>query len=112
MPVLFLSALLVLFPVSESIADSKIYVSSEQWARTRSVNSFIGIAGLKKIIERMDKNKSMIIGIHYPGGESGQLWAQQFRNRLVALGVASNRIKLIHGASRENHLGISIGERP
>ena len=89
--------------------NSKVTVSSEMWARVNSTGKFIKITGLKKLVEELNSNEAVVLDINYAGGEAGQLWAQQFQNRLIALGIDSSRIYLVQGAAATNRL--EIGSR-
>jgi len=94
-------------------AGTSITVSAEQWARVSSASDFMAIPGLKSLVDPVtgDKKASrQVLEIHYAGGESGQLWAQQVRNRLVGLGLESNRIELVQGVSVADQLQISTRE--
>lgn len=90
-------------------ADTPISITTEQWARVDSPAEFVGIPGLKELVVGLDKDKRNVIEVHYAGGESGQLWAQQFRNRLVGLGVDSDRIELLQSSIELNVLQVKAG---
>ncbi len=95
--------------VPARVLADEVRVTSEQWERIRTVGEFVTIPGLKQLIMQMNDEKKSILDIHYPGGEGGQLWARQFQNRLVALGLGSNRIQLVQGVSSPGELQINIG---
>lgn len=90
-------------------ADDPVSITTEQWARVDSTGELIGIPGLSKLVAGLDQDKRYVIEVHYAGGESGQLWAQQFRNRLVGLGVDSDRIELLQGSVELNVLQLKAG---
>jgi len=99
--------------VPVAAAGSSISISAEQWARVSSASDFMAIPGLKSLVDPVvgDKDASrQVLEIHYAGGESGQLWAQQVRNRLVGLGLESSRIELMQGVSVADQLQISTRE--
>lgn len=43
---------------------------------------------------RLAEAADAVLEIAFPGGEEGRLWAGDLRDRLVALGLESNRIQL------------------
>lgn len=99
--------------VPVSAAGPTITISAEQWARVNSASDFMAIPGLKSLVDPEVEGKSagrQVLEIHYAGGESGQLWAQQVRNRLVGLGLESSRIELMQGVSVADQLQISTRE--
>jgi len=99
--------------VPVSAAATSITISAEQWARVNSASDFMAIPGLKSLVDPVVDGKNAkrpVLEIHYAGGESGQLWAQQVRNRLVGLGLESSRIELMQGVSVADQLQISARE--
>lgn len=89
--------------------SSRVSVTSEMWARVNSTAKFMNITGLKELVDELNSSEAAVLDINYAGGEAGQLWAQQFRNRLIALGIDGSRINLIQGAEFTNRL--EIGSR-
>lgn len=71
----------------------------------------MAIGGLGALVTEFNQQAASTINIHYQGGENGLLWAQQFRNRLVALGVESRRIQLVQGVPHDNTLVIELQEQ-
>jgi len=104
--VVILSAVLLHAPQMLFADNSRVSVSSETWARIGTTTEFMEIAGLQKLVEEMNNNAEAVLEIHFAGGETGQLWAQQFRNRLIALGIESSRIILAQGGTTKDRLQI------
>ena len=96
--------------IGVSKAGSDVVVSSEQWSRISSPEEFMSIAGLRELITEFNQQPQSVLNIHYQGGENGLLWAQQFQNRLVALGIDSERIQLVQGVPNANTLLIGLQE--
>lgn len=96
-------------------AETSLVVTNEQWSRVRGADEFMAIPGLKELVGMLDQSsndsKQTVLEIRYAGGEDGQLWARQVRNRLVGLGIESNRIELVQGVSSANQLEISLESR-
>ena len=105
LPVVFF---LVFADVSK--AGSDVVVSSEQWSRISSAEEFMSIAGLRELIAEFNQQPQSVLNVHYQGGENGLLWAQQFQNRLVALGIDSKRIQMVQGVPNANMLLIGLQE--
>jgi hypothetical protein len=96
--------------IGVSKAGSDVVVSSELWSRISSPEEFMSIAGLRELITEFNQQPQSVLNIHYQGGENGLLWAQQFQNRLVALGIDSERIQLVQGVPNANTLLIGLQE--
>jgi len=97
-------------PVS---AGTSISISAEQWARVQSAADFMAIPGLKALVDSIADNQNRnkrVLEIHYAGGENGQLWAQQVRNRLVGLGLDSSGIEMLQGGAVAGQLQINARE--
>ena len=107
---LFLVMVLVLACGSARAASGDVSVTAEQWSRVSSPAEFMAIDGLREIIAELNQQPGSILNIHYQGGENGLLWAQQFRNRLVALGIESSRIQLVQGVPNNNTLVVELQE--
>lgn len=105
-------SLMLLLLAPPALADGKLNISSEQWARISTVADFMNIAGLREMVSILNQNHQAELDIHYAGGESGQLWAQQFRNRMIGLGIEGNRIQLVQGVSQPSYLEIRLRARP
>jgi len=103
---------LVFFLVFSGVskAGSDVVVSSEQWSRISTAEEFMSIAGLRELITGFNQQTQSILNIHYQGGENGLLWAQQFQNRLVALGIDSKRIQLVQGVPDSSTLRVGLQE--
>lgn len=96
---------------TSAIAASRdVSITAEQWSRVSSPTEFMSIDGLREIITELNQQPGSTLNIHYQGGENGLLWAQQFRNRLVALGIESNRIQLVQGVPNNNTLVVELQE--
>ena len=105
-----LSAVFFFVLVNVSKAGSDVVVSSEQWSRISSAEEFMSIAGLRELITEFNQQPQSVLIVHYQGGENGLLWAQQFQNRLVALGIDSQRIQMVQGVPDANMLLIGLQE--
>jgi hypothetical protein len=108
----FLAVTVILISTSVKAAANDVSVTAEQWSRISSPKAFMAIGGLRDLVTDFNQQTASTLQIHYQGGENGLLWAQQFRNRLVALGIESSRIQLVQGATKNNTLVIGLQENP
>ena len=108
--------LLAVFVVVQSFGvcasgSGDVRITAEQWSRVSSPAEFKAIEGLGALIAVINQQPATDLTIHYRGGESGLLWARQFRNRLVALGIETGRIQMIQGVGKNYILEITVVHR-
>jgi len=92
--------------VSNALADSesRFEISAEQWARPRSGERVVAYESLQMLVRHLDQRSAAVVNIRYAGGDEGQLWAEELRGWLVALGIPSDRIKLRAGLQYRDRL--------
>lgn len=92
--------------VSTAMADSKatFEISAEQWARPRNGERVVAHESLQMLVRHLDQRAAAVVTITYAGGDEGQLWAEELRGWLVALGIPSDRIKLRTGLQYRDRL--------
>ena len=86
-------------------------VNVDEWARPRSgerVQSFPSLRDFAVVWSTAPTGS--IVEIRYPGGDEGSLWASELSDWLVALGIASEHIRLIPGHARADQIELLIVE--
>ncbi len=107
---LFVIAALV-FSFSVSAAPRNFTLSVDDWARPRSGTRILSFAPLRDLAAVWSTvPEGSIIEIRYPGGDEGSLWASELSDWLVALGIASEYIKLMPGHVRADEIELIIVE--
>ncbi len=90
-------------------ADGPWTLDAEFWAVPRSGETVLAEPTLRAAVDTlMSRGEDSRLVIRYPGGETGQLWAQELRGWLVALGVASARIVTEPGGVRDDQLQLMV----
>jgi hypothetical protein len=79
-------------------ANNSITLRAEEWARPRSGQSVARLDALNGLVVRFNERAGQRIVIRYAGGDEGNLWAEELRAWLIALGVPSGRIELAQAA--------------
>ncbi|MFQ6021641.1 MAG: hypothetical protein ACE5NW_02865 [Acidiferrobacterales bacterium] len=92
-----------------SLLAERITITADQWARPRSGEAIVGLAGLNKLIEALDSRPDTHILIRHAAGENGTLWAEELRSWLVSLGVPSRRITLSVGLDQNDAIVVETG---
>ncbi len=96
--------------LSESVASSPsmpgavaLSVSAEQWnaqeKSPRSGKTLVTLPGLLAVMQSVVQQPGSGVALHYPEDERGEVWVEELRDWLVALGLSSSRIQLIPGSS-------------
>lgn len=90
---------LVLAFVSPSMAETPTLsaVTAEEWARPRRGETVAGMPALQQAVRQLQQRPSARLVLFYAGGDDGNLWAEEIRAWLVALGVPGARIELRSG---------------
>lgn len=71
---------------------------AEQWELSRSGERLLGITGLAEVVNEWSQDGMRQIELQYPGGEEGELWVNQLKDWLIALGVPSASIVAVPGS--------------
>lgn len=79
------------------------------WAAPRSGESLRSEPVVREAVDALmrDGQGSRLL-IRYPGGETGQLWAQELRAWLIALGVPSARLRTEPGGVPDDQLRLAV----
>ena len=103
-----LPLLLLLAGLARAATPGPWVIDAELWAAPRSGQALVQMAPLREAVDALLRTPGSRLLIHYPGGESGQLWVQELRAWLIALGVPSTRIDLLPGGTRDDQLLLEV----
>lgn len=101
----------LMMSVNISAAPRSFTVGIDDWARPRSgerILSFPSLRDFAAVWSAMPQGS--VVEIRYPGGDEGGLWASELSDWLVALGIASEHIKLMPGHARADQIELVIIE--
>jgi len=103
-----LPLLLLLFSPVRA-ADGPWVIDAEFWAAPRSGEAVLAEPALRAAVDTlMFREESSRLVIRHPGGETGQLWAEELRGWLVSLGIPSVRIQTEPGGVRDDQLQLTV----
>jgi len=102
-----LSSILCSFGLSAEVVTK---ITAEQWAIPRHGERILSFPEIKTVIQEWQKNTGQSIEINYPGGENGELWLTELKDWLIALGVASAKIKSIAGSGSKDIIKLTVIE--
>lgn len=78
-------------------------VSAEQWKAQekspRRGETLVTLPGLLMVMQEVVRQPDSSVMLHYPENERGEVWVEELRDWLVALGLPANRIQLIPGSN-------------
>lgn len=100
--------LLLLAGPAHAAGNGPWALDAETWAAPRSGQALVQMPPLRDAVEALLNTPGSRLLIRYPGGESGQLWVQELRAWLIALGVPSSRIDLLPGGTRDDQLLLEV----
>jgi hypothetical protein len=66
---------------------------------------------VRAAVRYWDKVDNAVIIVHYPGEDSGELWAAELRDWLISLGVPSDYIRLVAGTQAADEIRLLVGDR-
>lgn len=99
------SALLLMAFAATALAQGAVWrVDAKEWARPRSGETVLQMPDVSGAVHALLGDPSLRLVLRYPGGEDGELWAEELKSWLVALGVPSNRLESSPGAPRPDVL--------
>lgn len=81
-------------------------VGAEFWATPRHAEQVLAQTPLKAAVQQLQRESDASLVLHYPAGESGELWGLELQAWLVSLGVVSDRIAL--RAGYEGDEGVAV----
>ena len=84
---IIMAGILLLWSLVSLAGDDTVEIKSEQWDMPRHGETVIRIPGMSKFLNQWAEKTDNIIEIRYPGGEEGELWMQELKDWLIALGV-------------------------
>jgi hypothetical protein len=87
-----LYALLLL--TTPPVCAESFVLTPDEWSRPRSGESIVQQPVLSALRQAFEREADSVIVIAHATGEAGQLWAEEVRAWLVALGISSARIRL------------------
>lgn len=99
MPLRGLVVVLVALALPIPVAAQSWSVAAGDWARPRSGERIRAMEPVAAAVRAWSRHAGGgRIVIYYPGGEPGELWANELRSWLVALGVPGHAVDLVAGA--------------
>ena len=103
---------LLLILAFEAHAALRWELPAEAWNRPRGGEMVTHLAAVRQAVERWMERPGTRLLIRHPGGEEGQLWAEELRDWLVALGVPGNRLELQAGLAEADRMVLSLEAPP
>ena len=82
------------FLIVSTVFAEPLALTPADWARPRTGEALVRQPVLSELLKSFEREPDNVIVIAHATGEAGQLWAEELRAWLVALGVSSARIRL------------------
>lgn len=103
-----ITALCLLLAVPSTSLAAEYYLEADDWARPRSGEAVRQMPGLREATREWMSSSGAVLTIRYAGGDDGTLWAEEVRDWLVALGIASSALRVEPGGSDEGRLELVV----
>lgn len=84
------------------------YISRDEWPVLKRGIQVTQYARLADIVNEYDRTPGSHIVVLYPGGETGENWATEIHDWLVALGIPSREILLRPGSGRPASVALRV----
>ncbi len=113
MTVIFKISIIILsLMLSNNILAKEVSVAlqAETWDISRHGEVLLKVPALSQVMKKWMLNPQQKIELRYPGGEEGELWVEELKGWLVALGVPSNVIQISPGSHAEDVIDIVLLE--
>ncbi len=103
----------LLFMAGHAAANSvRIFtLSADEWARPRTGAVIPRLGAIRSAVSYWDQAAGRGMIIHYPGEDSGELWAAELHDWLISLGVPSDHIVLLSGTQAADEIKLKVGNR-
>ena len=89
-----------------SLLETPLFYSD--WPERRSGEALLALSPVRALLSVFAEEVDQNIIVRYPGGDRGNLWALEFREWLVALGVPSGYVTLEPGSGGPDRLLILL----
>lgn len=86
-------------------------LDAEVWSRPRDGMSLTRLPALREAVQAYAQTQHGVLVLRYPGGESGQLWVEELRDWLVALGVPGRDIITEAGHAHDDQIELQVQTR-
>ncbi len=101
---LMLIAGLLVFSGILSAESQQWLLRADTWAKPRNGLVVTQMPPLPDVVASWSEDTNQRLIIHYPGGESGQLWAYELRSWMVSLGVPLKNLELVAGGEEAGEI--------
>lgn len=99
-------------PAGASVTLLEIPLRYQDWPQERNVRAVLALDPVREVLSVFSEKGGQIVIIRYPGGDSGNDWALEFQEWLIALGVPSSFITLEPGSGGADRLLILVEATP
>lgn len=108
---ILMMAMLLLWSMISLAGGDTVEIKSEQWDIPRHGETVIRIPGMNKFLGQWAEKTDNIIEIRYPGGEEGELWMQELKDWLIALGIPGKAIVHTPGSGSDDLITLELIRR-
>jgi len=83
---------------TSALAGEVELLNANEWLLPKQAATILKMPAISKSMQQLQRDMNSFLLLKYPGGDEGTLWVNELRSWLIALGLSSKRIELIHGS--------------
>ena len=95
-------------PAGAPITLLEMPLRYQEWPKRRNAHAMLELDSVRAVLSVFSEKEGQNVIVRHPGGDSGNAWALEFREWLVALGVPSHFITLEPGSGGADRLLILV----
>lgn len=93
---------------SAAAVEAGMTLRAEQWEAAREGERILALPALQQLVNTWDAHPHQKIELRYPGGEEGELWVEELKDWLIALGVPSAYLGAVPGSGEADVIHFQI----
>lgn len=86
-------------------------LDADRWASPRSGAAIAQMEPVRRAVQELARTPGSMLQLRYPGDEAGELWGQELRAWLIALGIGAERIELAPAAAQAEAVELVVTHR-
>jgi hypothetical protein len=92
--------------LAETLTPSAI--TAEEWARPRRGETVVAMPAMQWAVRQLQHRPAARLVLFHAGGDDGNVWAEEIRAWLIALGIPGERIELRTGLARAGRVELIL----
>ncbi len=91
-----------------AVVAGQVVLGPMFWASPRSAEIVVANEPLAQLVRALGREPEAQLRLSYPSGEWGELWGQELKAWLIALGVSADRLELVAVEKMDEGVGVEL----